>query len=162
MAIKIREAQLKDVWQLVEMVIEFRLKQQEIGVKTIAKEMDVLRGGTILELGLTFHNPQWKYIVADKEGELVGFIVGCVEQCGPTEEYHHCLRIHGDYLKEKSLGNPRILQKMWDVLDTWAKDNGAEYCYGMIHPGNQPSIRTAKYAGFKHHMTQFIKIYKEG
>lgn len=159
MAIKVREAQLTDVWDLIEMVIEFRETQKEIGVKTIAKRPDVLRGGTVLELGLTFNDPAWKYIVADKDGTLVGFIVGCLESCGPTNEWDLCMRVHGDYLTEKSLANPKILLKMWELLDKWSQEKGAKYCYGMIHPGNQPSIKTAKYLGFKHHMTQFVKIY---
>jgi hypothetical protein len=162
MAIKVREAQLVDVWDIIEMVCEFREHQKELGVKTIAKDRQVLKGGTALEVGLTFRDPQWKYIVAERDGELIGFMVGCIEKCGPTSEYESCMRVHGDYLKDKTLGNPRVLQKMWDLLLKWGHEKGADYYFGMIHPGNQPSIKTAKFAGLKHHMTEFIGFYKRG
>jgi len=158
MAIQVRQAKLADVWELLEMLLEFRNQQRELGVRTIAQNPGVLRGGTVIELGLTFNDPQWKYIVAEKDGLLVGFIVCHIERCGPTDEHEFCMRIHGDYLKEKSMANPRVLQKMWELLDTWAKSKGAEYYYGLIHPGNQPSIKVAKHVGFKHHMTQFLKM----
>lgn len=161
MATKIRPAKLSDVWELKNLIIEFRQHLANLGVKTIAKDENVLRGGTVIELGLTFENPNWCYIVAERDGELIGFIVGSIEQCGPTDSATLCMRIHGDYLRDNALSNPRILQKMWDALDKWGKSKGAEYYYCLIHPGNIPSIRTAKYVGFKHHMTQFIR-YNNG
>ena len=158
MAVIVRDAKLGDAWELIELIFEFKQHLIKLGAKTINRNPQVLKSGVALEVGSTFRNDNWKYIVAEREGTLIGFLIGQIERCAPTDEYESCLRIMGDYLTSKSMGNARILQKMWDRLISWGVKKGVGYTFGMIHPGNQPAIKVAKAVNFKHHMTQFLRL----
>jgi hypothetical protein len=157
-AIKVRKAKISDIPQLIDKMCEHVEVQKKLGVKTIAHDPMVVRGGISIELGGCFLMPNYRIILADKEGDIVGYVIGVLEHCPPIDEYVKAVRIRADYVSEKSLAAPRILEAMWNEIYKWGKSEGAGYFYGLIHPGNQPSIRTAKHAGFKHHMTQFLVL----
>ena len=84
-------------------------------------------------------------------------MIGILEYCSPTSEFHRCVRIHADYLDNDTFAGPKVLMGMWGVIEEWAKEHGASYFYANIHPGNQSSVRAAKSIGFKHHYTQFYR-----
>ena len=88
-------------------------------------------------------------------------MMSSLEDCGPTENFLRCVRIRGDYVTLNTLIKPRILEKMWDEIKRWGTRHGAGYFFGFIHPGNAPSIRKAKKAGFKHYMTMFLHTTEE-
>ncbi len=154
----VRRAKVVDIPQLVDKMFEFYVMlRDEKGAKDIAQDNGVLKGGVIIELGNGFCNPDWFIVLADRSGELVAFMIGILEFCSPVSEHLKCVRIHGNYLDENSLGGPRLLTTMWSKLNEWAYDKGAGYYYANIHPGNASSIRAAKHIKFKHHYTQFFK-----
>ena len=155
MKIKVRKAKVSDIRQLQEKVFEMYETQKKIGCKDINKDSDVLWGGIAIEIGNGFSNPNWHCVLADKDGEVIAFMIGVLEFCSPVAEDFKCVRIAANFLDENSLAGPKILTKMWDMINGWAKDMGAGHFYANIHPGNQPSVRTAKKIGFKHHYTQF-------
>lgn len=157
MKIKVRRAKVSDIPQLVDKVEDFYEILKSKGARDIAQDGNVLRGGITIEIGQGFNNPQWFCVVADKGGEIIAFMIGILEYCGPIDESLTRVRIHANYLNEDSFIGPRLLEKMWGEIEEWAKQNGAGYFYANIHPGNQPSVRVAKKIGFKHHYTQFYR-----
>jgi hypothetical protein len=157
MKIKVRRAKVSDVRQLQEKLFKLYEIQKDIGAKDIAKDNDVLWGGSTIEIGTGFNNPNWHCVVADRDGELIAFLVGILEYCSPVAEDMRAVKIHANYLENDSLIGPRVLMSMWGLMEDWAKENGAGHFYANIHPGNQPSIRAAKKIGFKHHYTQFYR-----
>jgi hypothetical protein len=158
MAIKIRRAKITDIPQLVEKFHVFYDLLKEKGARDVAQDDQVLRGGIIIEVGSGFNNPHWNCLVGIKnEEEIVAFMVGILEFCGPTSQHMRCVRIHADYLKENSLAGPKVLTTIWNLMEQWGQENGAGYFYANIHPGNQASVKAAKSVGFKHHYTQFYR-----
>lgn len=157
MKIKVRRARVSDIRQLQDRLFEFCEIQKKIGCKDIAKNADVLWGGIAIEIGNGFNNPNWMCVVAVKDEKLIAFMIGILEFCAPTSEDLKCVRIHANFLDEDSLVGPRIIISMWGMINSWAKEAGAGYFYANIHPGNQPSVRSAKKIGFKHHYTQFYR-----
>jgi hypothetical protein len=157
MKIKVRRVKVSDIRQLQEKLFDFYEIQKKIGCRDINKDSNVLWGGIAIELGVGFNNPNWYCVVADKDGELIALMIGVLEFCSPIAEDLKCVRIRANFLDEDSLIGPKILSKMWGMLNNWAKDMGAGHFYANIHPGNQPSVRTAKRIGFKHHYTQFYR-----
>ena len=160
LTIKIRDARIYDIPQIVDMMEEFILWQKKLGNK-IYTNGNMLRGGLVIDIGASYHDPMCKTIVAERGGVIVGLLVGQIEHCGPTDRFANCIRIKADFVKDKSLYRPRMLRAMWDKLLEWGKRYDVGYYYGLIHPGNQPSIRTAKEVGFKHHTTQFLRLAQE-
>ena len=157
MRIKVRKAKLSDIPQLVDKFQDFYTTIRDLGARDINKNDDVLRGGIVIEIGQGFNNPNWFCVVGERVGEIVSYMVGALEFCSPVSEHLRCVRICGNYLKDDSLIGPKIIIGMWGLVQDWAKENGAEYFYCNIHPGNQRSIRAAKHIGFKHHYTQFYR-----
>ena len=158
MAIIVRRAKVSDLPQLIDKMCEHAQGQKDFGVKTIAKDPQVVQGGMMIELGGCFLLPNYRIVLAEKDGDIVGYVIGVLEHCPPIDEYIKAVRIRADYINDKSLAAPKILTAMWNEIYKWGRAEGAGYFYGLIHPGNQPSIRTAKHAGFKHHMTQFLVL----
>ena len=157
MKIKVRRAKVSDIPQLVDKYQEFFTIIRDKGDKDIAKDDNVLRGGVTIEIGRGFDNPSWCCVVGDRVGEIVSMMIGVLEFCSPISENFKCVRINANYLKDDSLVGPRVIIAMWSLIQEWAKENGAEYFYCNIHPGNASSIRAAKHIGFKHHYTQFYR-----
>ena len=157
MKIKIRKAKVSDIPRLMDKIHEFYDTLKAKGARDIAHDDAVLRGGIAIEIGNGYNNPNWRCILAEKGDEIIAFMVGILEFCGPTSEVLKCVRIHANFLKEDSLAGPKVLKSIWGEIDEWAKENGAGYYYANIHPGNQPSVRAAKHMGFKHHYTQFYR-----
>ena len=157
MKIKVRKAKVSDIRQLQERLFEMYEAQKKIGCKDINKNSDVLWGGIAIEIGNGFSNPNWHCVLAEKDGDIIAFMIGVLEFCSPVAEDFKCVRIAASFLDENSLAGPKILTKMWEAINRWAKDMGAGHFYANIHPGNQPSVRTAKKIGFKHHYTQFYR-----
>jgi hypothetical protein len=158
--VKIRDARVYDIPQLRDMMVEFINWQRKLGNK-IYTNGQFLEGGVTIELGAGFHNPMWKIIVAERDGIILGLLIGILEHCGPTEKFTNCVKIKADYMKDSSLARPIILRKMWQRLVNWGTDFNVGYYYGLIHPGNQPSIKAAKEVGFRHHSTQFLRLAQE-
>lgn len=153
--IKVRRAKYQDVPQLVDRLVEFYSGLAQKGAKDIETREAVLRGGVVAEVGTGIDNPHWHCIVAVKDLEVVGFMIGILQPCSPIQSDFRCVRIHAMFLDNDSLAAPKILKSMWGLMDSWSKENGAGHYYANIHPGNQPSVRAAKSIGFKHHYTQF-------
>lgn len=158
--IKVRKATIPDLPQLVEKQVLFYQTLQQKGAKDIAVNPDTLRGGVIMELGYGFQNPNWLYIVATKDDTVIGFMISILEMCAPIQGDFKCVRIHGLYLENDTLGGPAVLNAMWGMTESWAEEQGAGHFYANIHPGNQPSVRAAKSMQFKHHYTQFYRPIK--
>jgi len=158
--VKVRDARIYDIPQLRDMLVEFYNWQRKLGNK-IYTNGQLLEGGVTIELGAGFHNPMWKIIVAEREGSIIGLLIGILEHCGAIEKFTHCIRIKADYMKDSSLARPEILRKMWHRLVGWGTEFNVGYYYGLIHPGNQPSIKVAKEVGFRHHTTQFLRLAQE-
>jgi len=159
-SIKIRDARIYDLPQIIDIMEEFINWQIRLGNKVYASG-DHLKGGLTIEIGSSFYDNRCKMIVAEKGGLIVGLLIASLEHCSPTDRFVNCIRIKADYIKDKSLRRPAILRAMWDKLLTWGEKFEAGYYYGLIHPGNQPSIRTAKEVGFRHHTTQFLRLAHE-
>jgi hypothetical protein len=157
MKIKIRRAKISDIPQLVDKIVNFYDILKEKGAKDIARDENVLRGGTTIEIGNGFSNPNWLCIVAEKSGEIIAFMIGILEFCSPVSEQFKCVKIYSTYSEDDSMVGPKVIISMWGLIQDWAKEQGAGYFYANIHPGNQPSVRGAKYLGFKHHYTQFYR-----
>jgi hypothetical protein len=157
MKIKVRKARVSDVRKIMDKLFDFYRIIREKGARDIAKDDDVLWGGVGIEVGQGFHNPNWFCVVGDRVGELVSLMIGVLEFCSPVSEHLRCVRICANYSENDSLVGPRVVTAMWELVHDWAKENGAEYFYCNIHPGNAPSIRAAKHVGFKHHYTQFYR-----
>lgn len=159
-SIKIRDARIYDIPQIIDIMEEFVNWQIRLGNKTYTNG-DHLRGGLTIEIGSSFYDNRCKMIVAEKGGIITGLLIAVLEHCSPTDKFVNCVRIKADYIKDKSLRRPAILRAMWDKLLSWGDKFEAGYYYGLIHPGNQPSIRTAKEVGFRHHTTQFLRLAHE-
>jgi hypothetical protein len=157
MKIKIRKAKISDIPMLVEKVYDFYSILKDKGAKDINQDDQVLRGGITIEIGNGFSNPNWLCVVAVKDDRLLAFMIGILEFCSPTAEDMSCVRIHANYLDVDSLVGGKVLLGLWGLMEDWARERGVGYFYANIHPGNQPSIRTAKKIGFKHHYTQFYR-----
>ncbi len=157
MKVKIRRAKISDIPQLEDLLFEFYRIQRNLGVKTIVENDNVLKGGVAIELGSGFMSPNWMCIIAERAGDIIAVMIGVVEFCTPTASALKCVKITTNYLVDNSLAGPRVLIGIWGLMKDWATENGAEFFYSNIHPGNQPSIRAAKHVGFKHHFTQFYK-----
>lgn len=155
--IKVRKGQFKDIPQLVEKLVQFYNTLTERGARDIALDPAVLRGGVVIEVGVGFQSSNYQVIVAEKDDDLIGYMIGILEYCSPIQKDMKCVRIHATFLDGDSLANPRLLQSMWSLMEDWAKESGAGHFYANIHPGNQPSVRVAKRIGFKHHYTQFYR-----
>lgn len=158
MKIKIRKAKIQDVPQLIEKIKDFYDIIKTKGARDLAQDESVLKGGIVIEVGNGFVNPNYHCIIAENDGVIVAFMIGVLEFCSPVCEYLKCVRIHASYLNNDSLIGPKVLTTMWELMEDWAKGNGAGFFYANIHPGNQSSVRTAKSVGFKHHYTQFFKL----
>jgi len=161
MSIKIRKAKVSDIHKLQEKLFKMYQTQLDLGVRDLSENVDVLWGGATIEIGTGFSSPEWLCVLADRNGELIGFIIARLEFCSPVARDLKCVRVHAQYLEESSLAGGRVLSKMWELIQTWAKENGAGHFYANIHPGNQSSIRAAKKVGFRHHYTQFYKSIEE-
>ena len=159
--ILIRNARVADIPQLEDLFMEFYLSQQKRGNKLIAKDITVLRGGTILELGMSFANPECKIVVADKDNSLLGFFMAQMVFCRPIEEFHRAVWIRGDYVTGRSVLNSLILKKMWQEIYKWGVANGGSYFYADIHQSNQASVKSAKGVGFHGNVTRFLKMTEE-
>ena len=157
MKTKIRQAKIFDIPRLLERVYEFYEVLKTKGAKDIAQDVDVLRGGIAIEIGNGYVNPNWYCVIAERDKDIIAFLVGILEFCAPVSEHFKCVRVHGIYLENDSLVGPKVLFALWSLLEEWAKEYGASYFYANIHPGNQPSVRAAKKMGFKHHYTQFYR-----
>ena len=155
--IKVRRAKLSDIPQLVDKLQMFYEHLKDRGARDITTNPDVLRGGITIEIGMGFSNPNWYCVVAERDREILAFMIGILEHCSPIEEHLKRVRIHADLLVDDSLVGPRLLMSLWGLMEDWAKESGAGYFYANIHPGNQPSVRAAKRVGFKHHYTQFYR-----
>jgi len=158
MKIKIRKAKISDLPSLVEKMQKFYTFLRDRGASDIAKNDNVLRGGIVIETGNGFCNPNWLFVVAVKDTEVVGFIISIIEFCSPISEYHKCVKIHADYQESDTLAGPKILLGMWGIVEDWAKEQGASFYYANVHPGNQSSVRAVKHIGFKHKYTQFHRL----
>lgn len=161
MKIKVRRAKIQDVPQLVERIKDFYDIIKTKGARDLAQDESVLKGGIVIEVGNGFVNPNYYCIIAEKDGDIVAFMIGVLEFCSPVCEYLKCVRIHANYLNNDSLAGPKVLTAMWKLMEDWAEEHGAGFFYANIHPGNQPSVRAAKSIGFKHHYTQFFKLVGE-
>jgi hypothetical protein len=157
MKIKIRRAKISDIPQLVDKLNTFYDVLKSKGAKDIALDENVLRGGITIEIGNGFSNPNWFCVVADRNGEIIAFMLGILEFCSPTAEHFKCVRVSSTYSESDTLVGPRVVLGMWGLIQDWAKEQGAGYFYANVHPGNQPSVRGVKYLGFKHHYTQFYR-----
>ena len=158
--IQIRRAKITDIPSLVDKVQKFYSFLKDRGARDIAHDEAVLRGGIVIEIGNGFSNPNWFCTVAVKDSEVVAYIIGNLEFCSPIAEYHKCVKIqalHNDQGDSNSLVGGKVLLGLWGMMEAWAKENGASYFYANIHPGNQPSVRSAKLIGFKHQYTQFYR-----
>jgi hypothetical protein len=160
MATKIRKAKYADVPDLIDMICSVLETEKKIGNKNIAEGM-VLRGGATIEFAHLFDDPNCRIVVAERNDNLIGFIIGNTEHCRPTDKYDKCLRVWLDYINDDSLAGPETLRRMWEHIRDWGQKRGAEYSYCHIHPGNLRSIRAAKKAGFGHHYTQFINVFND-
>ena len=158
--IQIRKAKISDIPSLVDKVQKFYSFLKDRGARDIAHDELVLRGGVVIEIGAGFSNPNWYCTVAVKDSEVVAYIIGSLEFCSPISEYHKCVKIHAlhnDQGDGDSLVGGKVLLGLWSMIEAWAKENGASFFYANIHPGNQPSVRSAKLIGFKHQYTQFYR-----
>lgn len=162
MKIKVRKMSIADIPQLVDKMNNFYNILIEKGAKDISHDQNILRGGIVIEIGGMFNNPELAccIVALEETGKLVGFIIGLQEFCSPVENCWKRVRVHGIYIENDSLAAPRIIEAMWKELECWGQQIGAGYFYANIHPGNQPSVRAAKSAGFKHHYTQFYRPIK--
>jgi len=160
---KVRNARLEDLAEVAEMAVEFAMLQVAHGDKLFSDNPEVLKGGFMIELGLSFNSPRTKILVAEKGGKLLGFMLATLEDCGPTEKHLRCVRVRGDYIRKvvDSLRRPLILLTMWEQVRKWGLSLGAGYFFSLIHPGNSASIRVAKRVGFKHNMTQFALFVED-
>ncbi len=157
MSIKIRRAKVSDIPRLLNGVYNFYNILKVKGAKDIAQDEDVLRGGIAVEIGNGYTDPNWYCVIAERDKDIIAFLVGILEFCAPTSEHLKCVRVHAIYIDNDSLVGPRVLMGLWSLLEDWAKEYGGEFFYANIHPGNQPSVRAAKKMGFKHHYTQFYR-----
>ena len=158
--VRIREARIYDIPQIVDLMVEFIDWQRVKGNKVYA-EGQHLRGGVIIEIGAAFYNNLWKILIAERNNIVIGLLIGVMEHCGAIEKFNNCIRIKADYMKDNSLYRPKILRAMWNKMKEWGDEHKVGYYHGLIHPGNIPSIRTAKEVGFKHHTTQFLRLAQE-
>jgi hypothetical protein len=158
MKIKIRKAKISDIPSLVEKMQRFYELIREKGASDVAKDNNILKGGIVIEVGNGFCNPNWLFVVATKDSDVIGFIIAITEFCSPVSEYHKCIKIHADYQESDTLIGPKILLGMWGIVEDWAKENNASYYYANVHPGNQSSVRAVKHIGFKHKYTQFHRL----
>ena len=90
MKIQIRRAKISDIPSLVEKVQKFYSFLKDRGARDIAHDEAVLRGGIVIEIGAGFSNPNCLYVVAVKDSEVVAFMIGLLEYCPPTSEFHRC------------------------------------------------------------------------
>jgi hypothetical protein len=158
--IQIRRAKISDIPSLVDKVQKFYTFLKDRGARDIAHDESVLRGGIVIQIGTGFSDPNWFCTVAVKDQEVIAYMIGSLEYCAPTAEYHKCVKIHAmhnDQGNTDSLVGGKVLLGLWGMMETWAKECGASYFYANIHPGNQPSVRSAKIIGFKHQYTQFYR-----
>lgn len=160
----IRRAKIDDIPALVDMCMESALIQINHGNQLFSSDPAVLKGGFVIEIGMHFHNPMARMLVAQRQGELVGYMIASLEDCGPAEKHLRRVRIWGDYIRPAldSLRRPLVLLTMWEEIRKWSISMGAGYGIAFIHPGNTPSIRSAKRVGFKHHLTQFVNLFDGG
>lgn len=160
----VRRAKIEDLPELIDMCVESALIQVKHGNQLFSDDPNVLRGGFVIEAGMLFHSPRARIVVAQREENLIGYLIGTLEDCGPTEKFFRCVKIRGEYLRPamNSLQRPLVLLTMWETLRKWGIQMGADYFFSFIHPGNTPSIRVAKRGGFKHNMTQFVNIVDKG
>ncbi len=59
MKIKVRRAKVSDVRQLQNKLYKLYEIQKDLGVKDIARDNDVLWGGSTIETGTGSNNPAW-------------------------------------------------------------------------------------------------------
>lgn len=159
---QIRKAKMTDIPQLVGLIEEVMQNEIRLGNRTVARNPEHLRAGVMVQMGQMFGRPDVRIeVTTNGTDRVIGFVIGMIEMCPPTEDHLRCLRIWLDYINDDTLAGPKLGLKMWERVHQWGKEQGAGYTFAHILPKNIPSIRIAKHVGFRHHYTQFIYVGKQ-
>jgi predicted GNAT superfamily acetyltransferase len=80
--------------------------------------------------------------VAERDGELVGFLVGFTSQSRPAEAYIHFVGVHPDE-RDRGLG-----RQLYECFFAAATARGCELVRAVTAPVNQGSVRFHQRMGF--------------
>lgn len=86
--------------------------------------------------------------VAEKEGKIVGYILGWISQVDNTVAYIHNICINPDFRRKK------IGIDLYDRFIEVVRDKGCKKIFLIINPGNK--------ASFNFHHVQGFKVSEEG
>jgi predicted GNAT superfamily acetyltransferase len=81
--------------------------------------------------------------VAEKEGEIVGFLIGFLSQSHPNEAYIHFVGVHPEYRKHN------IGKKLYNEFFNEVKQNGRKIVRCETSPVNKVSIAYHTKMGFE-------------
>ncbi|MFO1446122.1 GNAT family N-acetyltransferase [Bacillus sp. Bva_UNVM-123] len=81
--------------------------------------------------------------IAEKEGELIGFLIGFLSQSKPNEAYIHFVGVHPDYRKHN------IGKQLYDQFFEVVSQNGRNIVRCVTSPVNKASIVFHTKMGFE-------------
>lgn len=81
--------------------------------------------------------------IAEKEGELIGFLIGFLSQSKPNEAYIHFVGVHPDYRKYN------IGKQLYDQFFAVVSQNGRNIVRCVTSPVNKASIAFHTKMGFE-------------
>lgn len=100
------------------------------------------RNLTHMIMKLFFYHFQDTIYIAEKDGEMVGFLIGFLSQSNPNEGYIHFMGIHPDY-RNSGLGR-RFCEKFFKHCT----DQGRSIIRSCTSPVNKQSIAFHQHLGY--------------
>ncbi|MGG3572594.1 GNAT family N-acetyltransferase [Bacillus gobiensis] len=91
---------------------------------------------------LFFDHFQNTSFIAEKEGEIIGFLIGFLSQSSPADAYIHFVGVHPDYRKQQ-IGKQLYVEFFREV-----KENGRSIVRCITSPVNKASIDYHTRMGF--------------
>lgn len=91
---------------------------------------------------LFFEHFQNTSFIAEKDGELIGFLSGFLSQSNPAESYIHFVGVHPDYRKVQ------VGKQLYEAFYRKAKEAGCKTVRCITSPVNKVSIAYHRKMGF--------------
>lgn len=149
----IRDATALDMPRVIKLVEQLIAHEAKLGDTTISLDHPTRRSMLTEKMAEVLFSPDYKIIVIEKSGRLLGLFICEIEERPPYYNWTRQCFIWIAYAKR----NPIFIKRVLAVVAAWAKEKGCQGIIGRCIEQNERTHRLLKALKFKPHERTFTR-----